>query len=421
MIPPQGLSLLSLGSGLGHGSDMGKKIAIVIGAGLSLVLAFFFGQKRGYHQSLQERSEEAAIQATKSNNSSSRFRSALADSPREDYSPGKELVRSFFAKNTANDPKTFQDLATRALEINNTTERKAAIRELMNHVDNADQILAIQRAFAGITWTTGRDHGDIWKEFLNRSGEKLGVETLDAFATMEGLTSDLVWNSFRGFASRDPEGALQWLEENSERGGERWREGVLGMAMESAVLYDPPLGEMLMNSLSEQEQLRCLKQFCTGLIQAEGIDGGIAYYRNLESGSDGAETPVQASARYLIHDRIKRASAGKEGVSYFVDQVAQLHEVLPFKAENFGTMSRTWSGKVGLTNRLDFLESVETQFGVTGEELAEVIAMSGVLDLGQEQSDRFEQWIQEHPDSALLDDLQAAQKGQVDPVSLEGG
>ena len=302
----------------------------------------------------------------------------------------------------------------RALQVNNTTERRAAFRELMNYVDNADQVLAMQKAFLEVTRTTGRDHYAIWREFLSRSGDKLGAEVLDAFAGAEGLRSDLVWNSFGGFASREPEAALQWLEENRESGGERWRNGLLGAVMSSAVLNDAPMGEMLMNSLSEEEQLNCMKSFCVGLIQAEGIDGAINYYGSLESGAEGAETPLQAKAKYHIHERMKQASKGQEGVTYFVDQVAQLHAIRPFKTANFGHMSRTWGGGGGLSNTLDFLESVENQFGVTGEDLAEVIRMSRVLDLKGEQKEHFEMWIQEHPDSALVDDLQAAKEAQVD-------
>ena len=407
-------SALSSGSWLGHDDRMQKTLAIVVGGGLCLATVFFLGQKWGYHRGTQEMADVAETQSTKSKNHSRPLGSSAGTTPREEYSPGKQLVRAFFAKNSSEDPQAFMDIAMRALEVNNTMERKAALRELMVFVKNTEQVLAIQKAFEEVTRTTGRDHFDIWKEFLHRSGEKLGVKAMAAFTEKEGLNSGLVWVGFRGWASREPEQALQWLDEKSELGGEQWRRGFLGMAMESAVLDDGPVGEMLMNSLSQEDQLHCMKQFCTGLIQSQGLDGALVYYRSIEGASDEVESPVAARARYLIHDRIKKASADKKGVSYFVDQVAQLHAVRPFELENFGAMARNWNGGVALSNRLDFLESVETQFEVTGDDLARVIAMSGVIDLGQKQSEGFQQWVQEHPNSGLLDDLQAAREAHVD-------
>ena len=62
------LSDLSSESWLGHHKDMAKKLAIVVGGVLCLAATFFFGQRWGYRQGLQEATDVAAVQATKSQN-----------------------------------------------------------------------------------------------------------------------------------------------------------------------------------------------------------------------------------------------------------------------------------------------------------------------------------------------------------------
>ena len=115
---------------------------------------------------------------------------------------------------------------------------------------------------------------------------------------------------------------------------------------------------------------------------------------------------MAAAARFRIHSRIKQASHGKEGVSVFVEQLDELHAIRPFTVANFGAMSQQWKGESGLSNRLDFLEQVESRFGFQGEELHQVIAKSRVLEMEQVEFERFEQWVQENPSSVILDDLE---------------
>ena len=163
-------------------------------------------------------------------------------------------------------------------------------------------------------------------------------------------------------------------------------------------------GEELMNQLSEREQLSCMDRFCSGLIQADGLDRAIGYYQRLEVEGGETESKVAAAARYRIHNRIKQASQNHEGVSVFVDQVAELHRIRPFEVGNFANMSQLWRGDAGLGNRLEFLESVGSQFGFRGEELQKMIVASGVTEF-----EGFEQWMQEHPNSTILEDLKFAQ------------
>ena len=386
---------------------MGNKF--VYGAAAIVVLAFVFslGQKVGFNRGQQASiSRAAGTQPTKSRNALRSLGSLVGGASRDSHYSGKRLVRNFFEGRSDVDREALTDIATQALKIRNAMDRKAAIRELMGYVSDVEQVLALQEVFSEVTRTTGRDHHGVWQEFLFLSGEKFGVELVDSFAQVEEPFAGLMWNSFRGWSSREPENALQWINDNREVGGSRWQKDYLGMVMGSAVLSDPWNGEALMKELSEQEQVSCMEKFCSGLIQAEGVEGALGYYQRLEQESGETESKVAAAARFRIHSRIKQASHGKEGVSVFVEQLDELHAIRPFTVANFGAMSQQWKGESGLSNRLDFLEQVESRFGFQGEELHQVIAKSRVLEMEQVEFERFEQWVQENPSSVILDDLE---------------
>ena len=176
---------------------MEKKAIYCVGI-VGFAVAFFVGQKLGFSQGKQVSFREAGLQATKSRTSINLSQSLGGVSSREDHYLGKRLVRGFFRDKESLEPEDFFEGAMRALEVENTMDRRAAVRELMSYVTNAEQVLAIQDSFAEITRTTGRDHHAIWQEFLRLSGEKLGGEVLDVFAEREKRFAGLMWNSFGG-------------------------------------------------------------------------------------------------------------------------------------------------------------------------------------------------------------------------------
>ena len=75
----------------------------------------------------------------------------------------------------------------------------------------------------------------------------------------------------------------------------------------------------------------------------------------------------------------------------------------PFSAEEFGRMGRSFTRADGLTNRLQFLEGINRDLAIGGEELQKAVQLSFSNGVGGKDIEQLHQWANENPESPIAE------------------
>ena len=366
----------------------------------ALGVGFFLGRSSSGGKSGQAKDGQALTQSTKSNSAIRAGKEKQASDAGLSW-PAIAVRRMLEGKE--DDPDAILEAASRAFEFKDPVEKEMALVEVLSFVSSVEGMLAVQEAFTKEKREKGKDHGGLFNLFLYRSGQNLGLSAVEEFGGNDEFHKEK--NSLKGWASNEPGKALDYYYKRRDQVGDYWEVGMLRGIVSASVLSEPYNAETLMFSLSEEDQLMCLDNFCAALSDAEGVDGMMSYYQSLTSRSDELDSQLVHRSRWKVLDRLNFAThgGGSEGIAIYLQRVQEMNQMAPFSAEEFGRMGRSFTRTDGLTNRLQFLEGINKDLAIGGDELQKAVQLSFSNGVGQEDLEQLHQWVNENPGSPIAE------------------
>ena len=296
------------------------------------------------------------------------------------------------------------EAASRALEFNEEVEKREALEEVMKDVKDVEGMLAVQEAFQIAKQERGGDDGVLWEEFLYLAGKNLGRDAADAFGKEKQFNKET--DVMKGWASQEPGRVLDYYHERRDRLYDNWETKMLRQVIGPVVLGDPLAAESSMSALSEEEQLICLGNFCSALTQVEGVDGLMDYYQDLVSREGGEESKLVTGSRKEVLERIAVAARAGGGAETCLERVREINQITPLEAREFGEIAKGLKGTNGAAYQLEFLDGINQDLAVSGEDLQTAIEISFSAGLNKKRTAQLEEWINTNPNSAMVPGLQ---------------
>ena len=366
----------------------------------ALGVGFFLGRSSSGGKSGQAKDGQALTQSTKSNSAIRAGKEKQASDAGLSW-PAIAVRRMLEGKE--DDPDAILEAASRAFEFKDPVEKEMALVEVLSFVSSVEGMLAVQEAFTKEKREKGKDHGGLFNLFLYRSGQNLGPTAVEEFGGKGEFNKEK--SALKGWASNEPGKALDYYYRCRDQVSDFWEANMLKGIVNASVLSEPYNAETLLFSLSEEDQLSCLDNFCAALSEAEGVEGMMSYYQTLTSRSDDLESPLVHRSRWKVLERLNFAThgGGSEGMATYLQGVQEMNQMAPFSVEEFGRMGRSFTRADGLTNRLQFLEGINRDLAIGGEELQKAVQLSFSNGVGEEDIEQLHQWANENPESPIAE------------------
>ncbi|MEO5914743.1 MAG: hypothetical protein ABIS50_10950 [Luteolibacter sp.] len=197
----------------------------------------------------------------------------VAEQARNAKKDGRDSTRTERAAQPApRDEADLRRLANHALSAPNRTER---FQRLMILLDNttAENWNTLWKEYIRQTLEEGRIHETEWSLFMSRVGEVAGPDAMEYFAHhgQEQYTFNRR-EVLKGWAAKDPKGALTWLEGQPEtdQPAEFW-----GAVMSGAAANDSKLATELLARIPSGISPGVVRSTADTLIQSEGLGNTI--------------------------------------------------------------------------------------------------------------------------------------------------
>ena len=138
--------------------------------------------------------------------------------------------------------------------------RRQLLYDLFERMD-AGNFRELTEAMDRAALETGRDNHIEWLLVHTRAGQVAGAEAMKQWDPENGVKiTDPGWRTMWGWASNDPDAALQWLNQK-ESLNPADRAKLLNAIASGAIMRDPAKAADLLSTFSEAEKLQCVGQF----------------------------------------------------------------------------------------------------------------------------------------------------------------
>lgn len=237
-----------------------------------------------------------------------------------------------FAWSQAESADELADFLTEALEIPRDTERLQHITEMLDHV-TPENWSTLWQAYIRQTMDDGRVQATEWILFMNRVGEVAGPEAI-AYFELNGQPQQTFNRRevLKGWASKDPRSAIDWMESQKEGGANSslWP-SLVGSVSES----DPSLAFDLLDTVPESYASSAAGSLFEGMVQSEGL--AASQERLLSKIAEAEPSDISpAWRRYyqLLEERVGRMKWLSEEYVDMEARIPDLSELEPYFAEN---------------------------------------------------------------------------------------
>lgn len=310
------------------------------------------------------------------------------------------------------DPSELAALVEQATTMTDPVEIRRLLSECLLHMtsENWKDVIA---TFGNISKTTGRDPAEEWKLALFRSGQIAGAEAMDHYVAA-GLKDhgSQCWNTLYGWASKDPRDALAWLAK-AEAEGQPITADHYTALLAGAALSNPQDAVKLLEELPADKRKDCAGHFVWNVVQ----NGGIQALDPILEFASGLDTSVPGNGELagdLLHE-VTEKLLWKADHARDVQEACEVVAKLAQYGRDANQLTRAALQKYRwyvMPQKLDILETVSA--GPKGSELRLDYLTTVVMSTMNGEQDRaaVQDWMQQHPDSALIPHLQKATQSQ---------
>ncbi len=172
-------------------------------------------------------------------------------------------------------PLSFRQSISDVLRRSSGSDRMLDLSDLLRNLDRSNWLVTLD-AFVEQTQVHGRRHPMEWSLFVQRAGEVVGKEAMLYFA--ESGIPNAARISLEGWASVDPEGAFEWLEQEADPD---LRENILGAAIRGVGQTKPDLAISLLESLDVADRAKYTGQLFPIFVQSVGMDEASALFDDM--------------------------------------------------------------------------------------------------------------------------------------------
>lgn len=360
--------------------------------GVALLLGIAIGQISGESSSEKEETDSSGHRV-----GSKRFTDRMQ---RESPGAGTEFQRLRSEINRAS-PDKIPALVYRILEISDHNERKIALFEAIRAAD-PDQCKAIMDQFGGITRDTGRVQHDIWRSALFETGKIGGAEMLDSWRA-QGKTGGHteLQEALYGFASRDPQGALDWLqrEENADL---QQHENLLGFAIAGAALTDMTEAARMMGELAPEQRRANIGHFMWNAIQNEGIDNVLDWVITERQQAMDTDPAYVQALENDVFGRLFSSAEWTGGAPLMAERFARIHQKSPISSERLIYNANRLHGGDGLV----FIDGLTRNQVIAADDPG--VTVRFVNQFAANSPFIAQKWLQENPGSPIHDLVESA-------------
>ncbi len=266
-------------------------------------------------------------------------------------------------------PEKLPAMVAKVMETVDPILRRQLLYDLFERMD-AGNFLEVTREMDRASLETGRDNYIEWLLVHARAGQVAGGEAMKNWDPNSGAKiSEPVWRTMWGWASTDPDAALQWL--NQKEGlSPVDRAKLLNAVASGAIMRDPTRAMELLSGFSGPEKLQCVGQFTFDIVQNGGKDSAIAWLQSVRNSE-----PDSAYAKRVtesVYDKVMSQSITQTSTATMVADLERFSAVMPV-TENLIQRS---------------LQQLRERKPVAGIELLDQVSRSQVMQ-GQPVSDQL--------------------------------
>ena len=300
------------------------------------------------------------------------------------------------------DPGELAALTEQAATMTDPVEIRRLLSECLLHM-TAQNWRDVVATFGKISTTSGRDPADEWKLALFRAGQVAGDEVMDSYLDDDFEKPNLrSWQTLYGWSSKDPRAALDWLKK-VEGEGRKTSSDQYTAIISGAALSDPQGALKLLDELPADKRKDCAGNLVWNVVQNGGtgaLDPLLQYASALDT-SDSANAEL---ANDLFHE-VTQKLLWKADHARDVQQACEVVMKLTQYGRDPNEVTRAALDKYRwyyMPEKLDILDTVSA--GPKGSELqlpALTSTVMGTMNGTQDQA-AVREWIQQHPDSALI-------------------
>lgn len=293
-------------------------------------------------------------------------------------------------------PDRCEALLRKALEIPGPFERRLLFDELMARMD-ADNFLEMSQAAARVSLETGRDNNSEWQLSHVRAGQVAGPQAMARWAEQHALGGTRAERTLWGWATKDPEAARKWLEEQADL-PESLRNRLFSTIMNGALINDPQRAIALFNSLPEADRIGKSDEFVGAFVQHLGKDRAIEWLASMDASELGTETGKRIAR--AAFDKAMWGGANQTNAQVMVADMERLSSIIALDESwiNRG-MGQIRDRKA--TGGIELLDQIARSPKLKGIPLGESTWENAVGTALQRDQKAVEDWLSKNPDSPI--------------------
>ena len=351
-----------------------------------LVTGFFIGRITGKRASSGADADEASEARPVKTRSAERGKDPVPNTP---FAKLRKEIRTA-------PPEQCATLLRKALETADLFERRALFDELMARMD-AGNFIEMSQAPAQISLETGRDNNAEWQLVHVRAGQVAGQLAMDRWVEHRALGGTRAERTLWGWATRDPEAARKWLDEQADL-PESLHKQLFSTIMNGALINDPQRAIALFDSMPEADRVSKADGFVGAMVQNLGKDRAIEWLTSMSASeleSDSGERIARS-----VFDKSMWAGANQTNAKVMVADMERLSSIMPIDESwiNRG-MGQIRDRKS--TGGIDLLDQIARSPKLNGIPLGESVWENAVGHAMQRDAKAVADWLAKNPDSPI--------------------